>query len=892
MSKEKAVFVAARPLVNGWGFLEEHSNGGLYVGVANGDAGIGNENSGGALDWRSFDRSVFASPQTPANIQLQAHWFQRNQIQSITLGGAYASVHTVAGMQNVLDYGVHTGLYSVPDEQGRLYLCGLYPGINAGEMGWVKLDAVTGVWTSGIVTGLIRPTGNRMGPCVNYEGQLVHATNGVASFFDPVEETIWQRAYGNGSLVDRPVISTGRLYIVSAGGGAIRVHGLFFGSFVENLNLGSHSISFANGGSFGLLRYGGSDDHNLFFVMYYTTSGGTGSRCFVVNTTAGGVPTTTERTTMVPTGAPLTHGGIGGWPYTPITFENLAYPGGTAHPNYSWESCFDNVDTPPYAPSVNAPWGHCKLIRYPYTGLVPLNTYGGVQFIFNGELIALSDAGTTGAPPGGFTGIELLGELSISSQWNGGDDTRNNQGRAKWWPISATSYSDGTTPRGMLVTFWGQSGGSPAVYNTVILYGRRGQRPNVVATLVPGSPAVSPGGTASYNGALNRIEDCDPSDTFFTTLVHGAVTGGPFNVGATLQGGSSGATAVVNYAAATGAYVTSILGGPFTPTEVITQINGANVGAFATLTTQEDAVTHQAVWDLDADGIPDDEFVTIQPLAFVASAFPASNPTGDDVTYSGYTLTVPAGFEPATEPDSSGPVSTPLTNFLSGTAISAGPAVETLADTLAGAESSAGPVSEVSPEGDYPPNLYARVPARAHSQPGWINLQVDGVDTGGDQPTANLLDSASDSSVPVGRQSGVAPAHNAVLKLLLGTAVSPQPGALISTEVDLAAPGDTVIWTVPAGSPPAVIFGASIRCEAAVAITIPATAQIGFDAGVANLFSSQLLVNLKLPDDAYDYPVGGESVIVPAGSVISLRVTAAAAGTSQLAKAILFGYLL
>ena len=680
MSKSKAVFIAARPLVNGWGHLEEHSNGGLYVGILNGDAGIGNENSANALDWRAYDRSIMASPQTPANTRLEVHWFQRNQIQSLTFGGVFASVHTCVGMENRLDFGVHTGLYSVSDEFGHMYICGLYPGANAGEMGWVKQDTVTGVWTSGIVTGVTKATGNRMSPCVSHEGRLVHTTNGIVTYFNPVDDSLAQAAYGNGSLADRPVASSGKLFIVSAGGGQIRVHEDRFG-LNEQLDLGPHSISIANGGSFGILRFGSTDDHNLFYVVFYTASGGTGSRCYRIDTTSTGAPTSTERTTMVPTAAPLAHL-AGTWPYSPpASTENLQWPGGTAHPNYSWESCADNVDTPPYAtPSANTPWGHAKLLRYPYTSLVPGLTYGGVEFFFNGELAALSWAGISGTPPGGFTGIELLGELSISSQWNGGDDTRLNSGRPKWWPISAELYQDGTTPRGVLVKFWGQSGGAPGNQNVLVLYGREGQRPNLVASLVAGAPAVPPGGTGTFNGTDDRIDNCDLTDALFATLEHGTVSGGPFNVGATLQGATSGATAVVSFAAAAGAYVAGITGGPFTPLETITQTNGVNVGASATLASQEDAVTHQAVWDLDADGIPDGEWVTVQPLGFSGSG---ANPTGENLTHSGYTLTILTGSDPLapTEPvDFEGPVVDALTETISGLTGSEGQVVDTLTE--------------------------------------------------------------------------------------------------------------------------------------------------------------------------------------------------------------------
>jgi hypothetical protein len=79
-----------------------------------------------------------------------------------------------------------------------------------------------------------------------------------------------------------------------------------------------------------------------------------------------------------------------------------------------------------------------------------------------------------------------------------------------------------------------------------------------------------------------------------TRLDHGAVAGGPFEEGETIQGGTSLATATMDLVGSTGLYVKleDVQGGPFQPGEVITQTSGAATGATATL---EHVLAHGAV---------------------------------------------------------------------------------------------------------------------------------------------------------------------------------------------------------------------------------------------------------------------------------------------------------
>ena len=80
-----------------------------------------------------------------------------------------------------------------------------------------------------------------------------------------------------------------------------------------------------------------------------------------------------------------------------------------------------------------------------------------------------------------------------------------------------------------------------------------------------------------------------------TRLDHGAVSGGTgFETGETVLGGSSGATATIDFVGSTGLYLLlhNVVGGPFSAGEQITQTTGAGIGSTATL---EHVLRHGAV---------------------------------------------------------------------------------------------------------------------------------------------------------------------------------------------------------------------------------------------------------------------------------------------------------
>jgi hypothetical protein len=317
---------------------------------------------------------------------------------------------------------------------------------------------------------------------------------------------------------------------------------------------------------------------------------------------------------------------------------------------------------------------------------------------------------------------------------------------------------------------------------------------------------------------------------------------------------------------------------------------------------------YQIIWDLDADGVPDDEWVVFRPVGFTPGFETAgllepgtchsfvtlgslpSPPDVNDKQIAGPPQQIQA-LSDASTPQTAGPPQQIQALSDSSVKQTAGPPQQIQALSDSSVKQTAGPPQQITAEADYFGKIAARVPARAHSQPGWVNFQLDGADQGGDQQNVNLLDSASDPTEPRGSQTGAPFTGDvkAVASFELGAL--DQVGALVTTPgIDLTAPADTTLFTVPSGFE-LIVFGASVRCEAATAISSPATARIGFNGPASNLFSAQLLVALTAQDDAYDYPVGGESVIAPAGSVIVFRVDAGATGTSQSGEVSLFGYL-
>jgi hypothetical protein len=221
-----------------------------------------------------------------------------------------------------------------------------------------------------------------------------------------------------------------------------------------------------------------------------------------------------------------------------------------------------------------------------------------------------------------------------------------------------------------------------------------------------------------------------------------------------------------------------------------------------------------------------------------------------------------------------------------------GPVRETTMLTEGNPPSAIGPVRETTADGLYPGEMRARVTDRAHTEPGGLDLQLDGAPQGGTQPALDFLPSATLPSRPAGGQDGAdAPSAIARLSQLLAASGLPEAGILARIGgIDMTSATPTDLLVVPAGFE-AVVFGASLRAEAATAVTSPASAGIGTNGAHDNIRASQPLNSLLGTGSTFEYLIGGSAVVAGPGETIRLGVDAPIVGTSQTAEVSLFGYL-
>lgn len=154
----------------------------------------------------------------------------------------------------------------------------------------------------------------------------------------------------------------------------------------------------------------------------------------------------------------------------------------------------------------------------------------------------------------GLIGLELVYELR-------GDQTRLDHGT-----VTSGPFTVGETVTG------GSSGATG-----VVDY----QAPTGLYLLLDEGISATPfdGGEVITGGSSGA------SATLETVLPHGLVTGGPFEATQSILGGTSGATAVITEAGLGYIKVDTVVGGPFSPSEAITQTSGPNTGATAAATS-------------------------------------------------------------------------------------------------------------------------------------------------------------------------------------------------------------------------------------------------------------------------------------------------------------------
>lgn len=111
------------------------------------------------------------------------------------------------------------------------------------------------------------------------------------------------------------------------------------------------------------------------------------------------------------------------------------------------------------------------------------------------------------------------------------------------------------------------------------------------------------------------------------------------------------------------------------------------------------------------------------------------------------------------------------------------------------------------------------------------------------------------------------------------------------TGINAKSTGTTTLYTVPGGKT-AVITDVVVRCTAASAITVPASAGVGIAAGEDDIYASASMTGLTAANKAWRFPNGGVMAVGTAASVIKLGIDTAATGTSQTLACDVMGYLL
>jgi hypothetical protein len=249
--------VAARPGIH-------NNNGAAYtdVGVFPIASSLAAENTSGSFAFYPYDRIAFA---TQVGVDWTDKWgawlYHQNEIRENT-GADWPVVHVTTGQQNLLDFGIHTGLYQVWGHDGKAYLCGLYPGANAGEVGAVRYDYETGVWDS-----WVENVGGKFTACTSclpYAGRLCLATEGWQYTVDPANRKIARAAGPTGSSDARDKLFTlsDRLFWAGRFAGRLKVYESL-GGWQEVADL--FALPIAVGGEWALIQ-----DYSRVALVFYS----------------------------------------------------------------------------------------------------------------------------------------------------------------------------------------------------------------------------------------------------------------------------------------------------------------------------------------------------------------------------------------------------------------------------------------------------------------------------------------------------------------------------------------------------------------------------------------------------------------------------------------------
>jgi hypothetical protein len=490
--------------------------------------------------------------------------------------------------------------------------------------------------------------------------------------FDPATDALSITSYGATDFRDRVTVCNGRLFIIARQSSNLHLIEKVAGLVVDHGTVTGSSENSASGGGWSIWMGAGR-----FYIAYYSTGGGTGWRLerVIVNLDTNVPPTMDDLTSPVmPTES------------DPGDPGNYAWPSATnSNSSQMFEWVPDHSEQPRGA--FGATGGIFAPIHVQAAGTSGTK-YGTTKqpLAWNGEIQPLLVGGPTGI-------TNHDGKYSLpSDRWGRG--TLMYPGNPGPWVESVEAYSDGTVSRGLLIKF--RSKGYASVLDFQVLYENPvGQDfgPGITpATMseADGHPTMDMGGTALFDAVDNRVTDivggAGNSPFVNAILDHGTPSvGAGFLVGENVTGSSSGSTGTVLRVLGSPKYRIGVLvtSGAFT---AIDSITGGISGTVAALSAaQDDEPLYQIVWDLDADGVADSEWVGLNAVIIATGASPVV----------GSVITGPAQL-----------VLTPISTASIPT-VFASPVNEIVAVEAPSISTFASPVNEIVALSDAPPTTFA-----------------------------------------------------------------------------------------------------------------------------------------------------------------------------------------
>jgi hypothetical protein len=241
--------------------------------------GYAPENPASTEPWFPFDRGIQVP--TPGNWdngvskQWGLYYWVKNQI--LALNGTtdnWVDILTMADQQDLNDFSIHTGLYEVYGSDGKLYVCGMYPGVTSIHyIGAVKFDVENATWSD---TGELNINSGRFTNCqycIPWRGKLWLATQNKILSYDPVFDTIEYRAGPGFSSVEysEKIFTMGqRFFVAGKRTNQLKVYEDIGGNWIEMADLGQITMN-----PDAMMDYAQTNTQVIFFFNSVETIGGT-----------------------------------------------------------------------------------------------------------------------------------------------------------------------------------------------------------------------------------------------------------------------------------------------------------------------------------------------------------------------------------------------------------------------------------------------------------------------------------------------------------------------------------------------------------------------------------------------------------------------------------------